>query len=222
MFCDQFFFAFFSLFRFCISSNLVARPLVPAFFWALFTGSWETSLSIAVFFELFWLDIIPVGTFIPPVGLYSTFASLCIVHILGLHHPVDIAFVMVMTIPFASLCAWIDAKQRLLQNRSFNLLVISTRPGNADRFMPERLIRAGLVRSFIFQSVFSLVSLYILFVILSFVLPYVHHYSWFSWPVLWLSSSLGGLLSLRFRHAPVFLGSGILGTAAIIWCLALV
>jgi len=173
-----------------------------------------------LFFELFWLDIIPVGTFIPPLSLFSTLASLLLIHVLGVYHPAKIALVMFATVPFASLGAWVEAKQRSWQNREFNMLVISTRRGHANAFAPGKFIHKGIMHTFFLQAFFCCVSLFFLFGILKTILPLVHPYPWISWPVLWLLASMGGVLSLRFRRAPCFWGCGVLGIAGGLWMLA--
>ena len=114
-----------------------------------------------------------------------------------------------------------EAKQRSWQNREFNMLVVSTRRGNANSFVPEKLIYKGIVHTFFLQALFCWVSLYFLFLFLRGLLPQVHYYSWVSWPLLWLLASIGGVLALRFRRAPCVWGSGVLGVAGVLWMLAM-
>ncbi|MGX9365953.1 hypothetical protein ACTVJH_07900 [Desulfoplanes sp. PS50] len=191
--------------------------MAAGFFWSLCTGSPAIGLSVAFFFELFWLDIIPVGTFIPPAGLFSTIASLSLIQVLGISHPGKIFVVLTATIPFAAFMAWLESRQRLWQNREFNLLVVSTRKGNARLFVPGSYIRKGIVQSLLLQGGMSLVILLPLAVILDHLLPYVQPVPWISWPFLWLVASLGGVIAMRFRRAYMYMTTAIILVTFILW-----
>ncbi|GAU09004.1 PTS sugar transporter subunit IIC [Desulfoplanes formicivorans] len=206
-----------SLFRFCVSVQLLSRPLVAGACWSLVTGSWSTGLGVAFFFELLWLDCIPVGTFIPPASLFSTIASLTLVHVLGLQHPSEIFMVLVATTPFASFMSWLEARQRMWQNREFNLLVVATRRGNASLFAPEKFIRKGIVHTFLIQAVACLGILALLHVLLGYALEHVHIVPWVSWPILWLIASLGGVIAMRFRNAHLYMLGGIGLVELVLW-----
>lgn len=172
---------------------------------------------MAFFFELFWLDIIPVGTFIPPVGLFSTIASLSLIQVLGISHPGEIFVVLTATIPFAAFMAWLESRQRLWQNREFNLLVVSTRRGNARLFAPGSSIRKGVVQSLLLQGGACLAILLPLAVLLDYLLTYVQPVSWVSWPLLWLVASLGGVIAMRFRRAYLLMTAAVALVGLILW-----
>jgi PTS system mannose-specific IIC component len=172
---------------------------------------------VAFFFELFWLDVIPVGTFIPPAGLFSTIASLSLIHVLGVTHPGEIFILLTATIPFAAFMAWLESRQRLWQNREFNLLVVSTRKGNARLFAPGSYIRKGIVQSLLLQGGMALVILLPLTVVLDCLLAHTRPVAWISWPLLWLVASLGGVIAMRFRRAYFYLTAAIALTALILW-----
>ena len=55
-----------TVFRFSFYAGFVERPVSIAIIWGLFTGDWELSLALGVFFELFWMDLIGGGTYLPP------------------------------------------------------------------------------------------------------------------------------------------------------------
>ncbi len=172
---------------------------------------------MAFFFELFWLDIIPVGTFIPPVGLFSTVTSLTLIQLFGLNQPSEIAVVLTATIPFAAFMAWLEARQRLWQNREFNLLVVSTRRGNARLFAPQDYIRKGMGHSFVLHGLVCLAILVLLSLFLERLLPFVRISPWIVWPHLWLVASLGGVIAMRFRSAYLFMTGGIAVGALGLW-----
>lgn len=177
--------------------------------WSLVTGSWSTGLGVAFFFELLWLDCIPVGTFIPPASLFSTIASLALIEVLGLQHPSEIFMVLVATIPFASCMSWLEARQRLWQNREFNLLVVATRRGNAKLFTPEKFIRKGMVHALLIQTVVCLGIVLVLNSVLGWLLEHMRIIPWVSWPLLWLAASLGGVMAMRFRNAHLYMLGGV-------------
>lgn len=206
-----FFFALFSLFRYVVSIGLLERPLVIGLFWGLLTGEYTTSLYIAIFFELFWLDLIPVGMFIPPHLTAATFSALSLSTFLGYENPSQMVFIFFASMPLA----WFGAKvEGMLRNRervSYNKLLNWARNPESD-VVPTQLVVRSAVRTFaVAGSLFyiSTLVLYFTFQTVAQVYPTLFTSVRISWPHLWIAASIGGLMALRLKRANIILASGI-------------
>jgi PTS system mannose-specific IIC component len=208
----RFFFALFSLFRISVSLGLVERPLVIGLLWGLCSGNLETSLYSAIFYELLWLDFIPVGTFIPPHMTAATFAGLAISSYFGLTSPPFVFLALVAGLPMAWLGARMDRVLRDRLNRSYGLMLQWLRkPHDVD--MPSRMLLGVLASKLLMSWVFFMAGTGVLAVCVRFVL---NHYSGqlaglkLSWSHFLIAASLGGLLALRLRSMYLAVGAGAL------------
>ncbi len=207
---SRFFFALFSLCRFSASLGLIERPLVIGLCWGLVFGNLTSSLYIAIFYELLWLDFIPVGTFIPPHMTAAAFTGLALATYFGLDSPPLVFAALVCGLPMAWLGARLDRNLRDRLNRSYSaVLHWVRRPAGED--VPGRLIRRTLLGKLILSWLFFLTGAGVLAVLLNFVL---NQYGGFlldsdlSWNQFLIAASLGGLLSLRLRSLYLSVGVG--------------
>ena len=198
------------MFRFALNFGFVDRPLVAAFFWSSITGEWATSLNVAIFFELFWLDLFPAGTFIPPQALFSTFASMTLVYVLDLNLTEDIFLAMILTIPLALFGSWLEGRQRMWQNKSYNQLLKRVRRGYRNGFYSEKLISKSILQILIVNFIFAYLSIHALIFIYEKIAPIWPRNSFLAWPYLWIFASIGGILSLRIRRAYAVFLAGVL------------
>ncbi|CCH47781.1 PTS sugar transporter subunit IIC [Pseudodesulfovibrio piezophilus] len=209
---SRFFFAFFSLFRVSLNVGLLERPLVIGLFWGCLTGNYVNSFNIAIFFELFWLDLIPVGTFIPPHLTAATFSALSLSTFFGLTHPAKIMGVLFASMPLALLGTRVEAWFREQERGSYNsLLHWARKPNTKD--LPARLILRSVLRSlllswgaffcailvlkFTFKTVFTLYPAFLTSIDIT-------------WPHLWIAASMGGLMALRLKRAYAVLTTGVI------------
>lgn len=202
---------FFSLFRFSVSIGLLERPLVVGLIWALFTGDWLLSMYIAVFFELAWLDLIPVGTFIPPHLTAATLSALALVHWFDMYHVSDILLVILVSIPLAWLGTKLEGRLRSYNSRTYDSAMLWLEEDPLPRF-PERTVWKTIGIGFVATTLFFFVSMLVLGALLKMVLPMVGPLLIkleVTWPHLWLGASLGGLLALRLRRAYAVFASGL-------------
>lgn len=209
----RFFFAIFSLFRFSLSIGLLERPLVIGLFWGFFTGDYTTSLYIAIFFELFWLDLIPVGTFIPPHLTAATFAALALTTYFGLEHPARIMGILFACMPLAWLGAKAEGMVRDQERANYNRLLHWTRNPDGE-FVPTNLVLRSLARTFLMGWVLFYVSILVLkFTFQLFISTYPGFLASvdISWPHLWVAATMGGLMALRLKRA-----YGVLATGAVL------
>lgn len=207
---NRFFFALFSLFRFSVSLGLFERPLVVGLLWGLFVGDMETSLYVAVFYELLWLDFIPVGTFIPPHMTAATFTALSLNSHLGLNSLPLVCLSLAAGLPMAWLGTRLERTMRDRLNRSYGgVLQWVRRPEDSE--VPSRLIFGTLVSKLAVNWAFFLVGAGGLAMLAGFALK---HYGpalasmQVSWNILLLCASLGGLLALRLRSLYIAVAAG--------------
>ncbi|WP_319585201.1 PTS sugar transporter subunit IIC [uncultured Pseudodesulfovibrio sp.] len=208
----RFFFALFSQFRSSISIGLLERPLVVGFFWGAATGEYTTSLYIAIFFELFWLDLIPAGTYIPPQLTAATFSALALTTWFGLNQPSRIMFVLFASMPLAWIGTKVEGWLRDREQGSYNALLNWARnPGS--KHLPGALILRSITKSLLMSWVTFLVAVLILklvFDIAFTVYPNVFSHLGVTWAHLWVAASLGGLMALRLKRAYVILATGVI------------
>lgn len=218
--CHQFFFAVFSLFRFALNIGILERPLAVGLIWGACTGDFSTPVAVGVFFELFWLDQIPAGTYIPPNSVLSTFLCLSLCEYFKLSQPGEIVYPLVLTMPMAVLGAKLEYQQRRWQDGGYNsLLHWSRMPGHRRHpHKPERLVLFSLVQLVALNlALFTLGLLAILGILLllglddkaaMLDLP-------LGWAHLWFLAAIGGLLALRVKRSYIIVACGVVLLALI-------
>jgi PTS system sorbose-specific iic component. len=206
----RFFFALFSLFRFSVSLGLIERPLVIGLFWGLFVGNLESSLFIAIFYELLWLDFIPVGTFIPPHMTAACFTALAISSYCGLDSLPLIVLPLLAGLPMAWLGAKLERTMRDRLNRSYGGVLQWVRKP-LDINVPGKLLMGSLVSKILANWLFFLLGAGVLTLLTRFVLsqygPLLASVK-LSWTHLLIAASVGGMLALRLRSLYVSVAAG--------------
>lgn len=211
----RFFFALFSLFRFSFSLGLIERPLVIGLCWGLFVGNLETSMYTAVFYELLWLDFIPVGTFIPPHMTAATFGALALSSYFGLDSLPLVTLALAAGLPMAWLGSRLERTMRDRLNRSYGKVLLWVRkPVDID--VPGKLLTGTLVSKILANWLFFVLATGVLALLIRFGLE---HYGAelaglkVSWSELLITASVGGLLALRLRSLYLAVGAGAVGLA---------
>lgn len=208
----QFFFALFSLFRTSFSIGLLERPLVLGALWGAATGDFSSSMGIAVFYELFWLDNIPAGTYIPPHLIASTLGACALVTTFEFTQAQQIVIVLLACLPLARLGVMLETSLRKYHNRAYHKLLNWARRGVQNDPLPKKIVYSSLLRTFFVSFLFFWSSVLILY----YVLRAIFH-KWgpliaavdIQWSYLWIAASLGGLLALRLRKAYATLAFGV-------------
>lgn len=206
----RFFFALFSLFRFSLSLGLIERPLFVGLVWGLFVGNLETSMLVAVFYELLWLDFIPVGTFIPPHMTAAAFTALALCSYFNLDSLPLASLALAAGLPMAWLGARIERDMRDRLNRSYNGVLQWVRKP-LDPHLPGRLLLGTLVSKLFANWLFFFLGAGGLALAVSAALS---HYGAFlaslrmGWNELLLAASVGGLLALRLRSLYISVAAG--------------
>ncbi len=174
--------------------------------WGFLFGDYQTSLGVGIFFELFWLDQIPAGTYIPPNTVLSTFLTLSLVQYFSLISPSAIMLPLALSVPLALMGAKIEYYQRRWQDSGYNTLLQWARIPVPRRnpHQPERLVMLSLLQQLCLNFALFTVGLLVLIGLLT-IFP-LHSLLYIgglklTWPHLWLMAALGGLLALRVKRS---------------------
>ncbi len=204
----RFFFAVTSLFRFAINLGFLERPLTVGFIWALCTGEWQLAMSMALFYELFWLDLFPAGTYIPPNSAASLLLGIGVAHYYGISAPTSLAVPMLLSLPAALVAAKLEHWQRRSQNAGYNRLIWWGRHLEENN-TPGAVLFWSLVQLAVIHALFISVCLLVLIGTINLMALYIGHLPTVpgvGWPHLWFGAAIGGILSLRVpRSYLVFL-----------------
>ncbi len=190
---------------------MLDRPLTVGFFWGLFSGDWATSLGVCLFFELYWLDLFPAGTIIPPNAIASALATLTVMHMYSLTGPAEAAVIMLAALPLGRIFARIERYHRQYENDAYNRLVVWAKHperGNGPRALTRRSMLVMLPVSgaaFALATILLLAMAHVVLPPLSAVLAPLP----LKWPHLWVVASIGAVLSLRHKPAYVLLACGV-------------
>jgi mannose/fructose/N-acetylgalactosamine-specific phosphotransferase system component IIC len=197
-----FFFVLFSLTRFGFNLGFLDRPLVVGLLWAALTGQWEVALPVAVFWELFFLDLFPIGTYVPPQSLFALLTTLALAHIFNVHQPSLVFVLMVACLPTAYLGSRLEHLHRRWQNVSYNKVLQSTRAGHESQASGLELARNALLHM-------AALNLLGFLVVMALLVPFIdwllHQFRGdilvmpVTWPHIWMLGTIGAILSLRSR-----------------------
>lgn len=168
-------------------------------------------MPVAVFYELFWLDLIPAGSFIPPHLAAGVTAALALATHFELTHPAQILVPLVLGMPLTWLGARLEGSLREWQNRDYSsVLQWARHPDESAR--PGRLVLRAVLTSALVQGLFFFACLLSLGVLTDLAL---HRFgpelagSRLTWPPILLAAGLGGVLSLRLRRAQALFAVGV-------------
>lgn len=180
--------------------GFVERPIFIGFAWWLCTGELVPALPLALFFELFWLDSIPTGSYIPPMPGFPYLILLTLSSVMGWTEPTALAFPLAVTMPLAYVIPFLEHRQRNLQkNASTKLITLAEGPGPLNNF-PGRLI----ARSFLQQAGGGLLVFLLVYAVVYFIFSLDHDKLIpldVDWPILYAIAAIGALLSLRIKRA---------------------
>ncbi len=177
--------------------------------WGAMTGQWELALKLAVFFELIWLDLLPVGTCIVPNGTAPMLLCLAAGESFGLQSAEEMALPMLLSLPAACMSAKLEHIQRWRQDRVYNKALSWGRGEgqHAEGVAPfGGMIARAMLEQVVMQTLFFLGALFVFMLtisLLSAVLGHIPRVTGLSWAMVWFTGALGGVLAVRVMHAYV-------------------
>ncbi|MBU1000896.1 MAG: PTS sugar transporter subunit IIC [Proteobacteria bacterium] len=211
-------FTLFSFLRFSLNLGIVERPLVQGLVWGLLTGNVTLAVSVALVFELFWLDLIPAGTFIPPNAAAGNLAAQCLVTVFGFSDPARIVFPILLALPLAWIASRLEQTHRHWQDHGYNVLQGWLRLDSKADYTPGLLLRRAMIQAASVYFLFFLLAVSLLVALTSWLLGHglLHPpLDMFSWGHLWIGATLGGLLALRVPGSYALLALGACGVAVL-------
>lgn len=195
---------------------MIERPVVQGLVWGLVTGNVQLAVSIALVFELLWLDLIPAGTFLPPNMAAVNFAAQALVTVFDLQTAGEVVFPVILALPLGFLGGRLEQLRRRMQNADYNQLLIWTKKSYAAVYDPGRLVMRSMVRAALLDLTFFVLG----FAVLAAVLWLLVSRGWMqvgaqiTFGHLWVSAALGGVLALRTPKAYAVALAGALAVLA--------
>lgn len=185
------------------SIGLIERPLVIAMVAGALTGHLDIALPLGIVFELFWLDVIPLGAVIPPVASLNFFLVFCLALIFDWHEPAQFVLPVLLTLPAAYVSAMVERWQYARNNNSLEYLDRWLH-GASGGYSPSRIVVQSLVCTALSQGTLFIVlfaGCYAL--LLSGADKWLDAMSQFpmSWTVLYCFAAIGAIVALRTRRA---------------------
>lgn len=185
--------------------GFVERPLVLGFAWWIYTGDVAPALPLALFFELFWLDLYPIGSFIPPMAAFPYLLLMGLSRHFGWGgDPASIAFPLAVTLPLAYAIPRLEIWQRDTQKSASALLVKQAQQQEVLFKLTQTLIR----RSVLQQLCLGLALFWGLSLAVAFAFSYAISQGSASfipldvdWSVLYAIAAIGAVVALRVKRA---------------------
>lgn len=170
------------------------------------TGQLMPAVPLSLFFELFWLDLFPIGTYIPPMPAFPYLLLLTLSGLFGLQNPAELILPLALVMPTAYVVLLLEQKQRGLQKNASARLTCKAEQNQLVHIYAGRLITLSLL-----QQITGGLALFILaygsavFLLNTLGLPPAMGGEAFpinlDWSILYFIAATGALLSLRIRRA---------------------
>jgi PTS system mannose-specific IIC component len=172
----------------------------------------ETALAVSIIFELFWLDLIPAGTFIPPNAAAANLGALAIIHFFGFRTPSETVFPILLCLPLGWVGARVEDIQRRWQGAGYERLLAWSTGHSARPYPPGRILLSSVLQSVVLDFVFFTVAVVALIALVGLLTSHGllrPPRNFLSWGHLWIAASFGGVMSLRSERAYSMLAAGI-------------
>lgn len=205
-----------SVFRYSICVSLLDRPIMIGVIWSAFTGEWAMTMSLALFFELFWLDLIHVGTYIPPFSSMSLLLCVLLTDYFNISDVRQLPLPILLSLPWALTGA---AAERWMRQRQSVFYFNFVERGEALRkfLVPGRIFCKSILKLMALQAVvfagcYSIAENLGHLLVNWLGLP---TFSWLNWGLFWtLGAAMGGFMALRTRRAYFIFAASIVCVAA--------
>lgn len=173
------------------------------------TGRWDVAMPLAVFLELFWLDVIRLGAIAPPSGALSFVLLFSSVLLLDVQAPTQLPLPLLLCVPCAYAVSLLE--RRLRENANANIEPVAAWCAGERGLSPAEAIVRGLWRQTVanaalFLAAFALVMGTLFFVKAWMGLPAAPE---LSWNILYGLGLLGAVLALRTRRAYAVLACAV-------------
>lgn len=165
------------------------------------TGDWLLALPLGITLELLWLDVVPLGSVVPPQGVLSFLLMFPLARHYGWSAPGALLLPLLLAVLAAYAAAFAERSQRIVLNRIMPNVESFSRTGRGCPPGGALLLGAGLRACWQF-------ALYLLcFALLALVFEGLDSQRrgpllrTINWPMMYVAAMLGAVLSLRVRKA---------------------
>lgn len=180
------------------------RPLVIGLCAGLVTGHTDIALPLGIIFELFWLDIIPLGAVIPPVASLNFFLVFCLALVFDWHSPAQFVLPLLITLPCAYLGAMLERRQYARNDIALeplhNWMLSPTTGQSPGHIIVRSLVQTTLLQGGLFLLLFSLAYVLMLSGVEAFFADIFNKVQ-VSWKLLYGFAAIGAIVALRTRRA---------------------
>lgn len=200
---------------------MLERPLAVSLcigYFAPEPGFLPVAVGVGVFFELLWLDLFPVGTYVPPNATSSVFLSLGLALTHGLQSPAELIPALVLGIALGVVGGKRESYMRARMDTAHNALVNWIRATGREASVPrsalfplsratqppETLTAVALVSNLLLSFVLFAGAFLLSSLALNLLMPRLAlatGTSNLSWAHLWLPACVGALVALRIKRA---------------------
>ena len=144
-----------------LAQVMISRPIVAAPIVGLILSDPYTGLIAGAFLELFWIDRLPIGAYIPPndtiAAILITAASILCGQILGHLRPELIAMAVLLYIPVAIIAQRMDQWIVLGNERLSRDALADAERGDADAIEKKHLF--AILKTWVLSACFIVVAL---------------------------------------------------------------
>lgn len=198
--------------------GFIERPIVLGLAWWAVTGNPVPALPMALFFELFWLDLYPIGGFIPPMPAFPYLLLLYICHHFHWESSSLIAFPVALTLPLAYAVPLLEMWQRNRQKNDSVKMVEHIENDGAAKLLAGKTLTRAIAMQLTLGIPLFMISCILVVSIAS--LPFVQQHAGLvplelSWPALFMVGAIGAVVGLRIRrvYLAVILVAAAIGLA---------
>lgn len=174
-------------------------------------------LALALFYELFWLDLFAAGTYVPPNALFPLLTVLTLAGAQPDPTAATLIGPVLLTLPLARLGSHLEERHRVWQAAGYDRVLAQHRTLVSPEGAAAWAIGLSLLQLFtLYFCVFFGVT-YLCLLAADIVTVWQKSppaVAGASWAVLWGIGAIGGLLALRIRRAYLAFGFGCAAVAA--------
>lgn len=182
------------------------------------TSEWALALALGITLELLWLDVLELGSVVPPFSGLGFLLLFPLAGHFGWNQPGPLLLPLILAMLAAYAGSFLELRQRAAQNLWVDR-VEAWGQGDRCALSPgQAVLRATLYRAF-GQFLLYAVCYSLIFSLLSVLhawqaapsLPFL------TWPMVFAASLMGAILSLRTRQAYGVLFIGLAALALLLW-----
>lgn len=131
--------------RYSVQIGFIERPLVLGLIWGGCTGDLTTPVLLGLCCELFWLDLFPIGSYLPPMPAFSLLLLLPLVQHFGWNTPQMLTLPLFLLLPLAYLPTLLEKRLRLLAVTEHIRLVEASERQESLGSLPGRAVGKNLL-----------------------------------------------------------------------------